>query len=131
LTDCALRRANIRRKVPLRPVFNVAPEQTAVDREVCSPSARGTRCGRQSARRPDACRRRGPKYQPIAFSTSRLLPSGKQHRAALLLADGTKSNREIVAACRINRRTLARWKEQPSFQTRVAEVRTAVFGDIS
>lgn len=71
-----------------------------------------------------------PKYQPIAVSMSTGLPSGKRYRAALLITDGTKSDLEIAAACRIDRRTLARWKEQPSFQTRVAEVRTKVFGDI-
>src|SRR5579872_2340952 len=56
-----------------------------------------------------------PKYQPIASSTSAALPSGKKHQAALLIADGTKSDLKIAAACRVNRRTLARWKEQPSF----------------
>jgi hypothetical protein len=70
-----------------------------------------------------------PKYQPIAFSTSTELASGKKQRAALLIADGTKSDLETAAACRINRRTLARWKQQASFQTRVAEVRITVFGD--
>jgi hypothetical protein len=68
-----------------------------------------------------------PKYKPIAFPTSTEVPSGRQHRAALLIADGTRSDLEIAAACGINRRTLARWKEQPGFRTWVAEVRTAVF----
>ena len=68
-----------------------------------------------------------PKYRPIACSTSTILPSGKQHRAALLIADGTKPDLEIAAACGINRRTLARWKEQPSFRARVGEVRTTIF----
>jgi hypothetical protein len=71
-----------------------------------------------------------PKYQPIAFSTSTELPSAKKHRAALLIADGMKSDLEIASACRINRRTLIRWKEQPSFHARVASVRTTLFGDI-
>jgi DNA-binding CsgD family transcriptional regulator len=70
-----------------------------------------------------------PKYQPIAFPTSTGLRTGKKCRAALLIADGTKSDLDIAVACRINRRTLARWKDQPSFHTRVAEVRTKVFGD--
>jgi hypothetical protein len=68
-----------------------------------------------------------PKYQPTAFPTTTIVPSGKQHRAALLIADGTRSDLDIAAACRINRRTLARWKAQPSFRARVAEVRTTVF----
>ena len=65
-----------------------------------------------------------PKYQPTAFTTGKVVPSGKQHRAALLIADGTRSDLEIATACGVNRRTLARWKEQPSFRTRVAELRT-------
>ena len=68
-----------------------------------------------------------PKYQPTAFPTTTIVPSGKQHRAALLIADGTRSDLDIATACRINRRTLARWKAQPSFRARVAEVRTTVF----
>jgi DNA-binding CsgD family transcriptional regulator len=68
-----------------------------------------------------------PKYKPIAVPTSTAVPSGKQHWAALLIADGTRSDLEIAATCGINRRTLARWKEQPSFRTRVAEVRTTIF----
>jgi hypothetical protein len=68
-----------------------------------------------------------PKYQPTASPTSVPVPSGKQHRAALFIADGIRSDLEIAAACGINRRTLARWKEQPSFRTRVAEARIAVF----
>ena len=55
------------------------------------------------------------------------VPSGKKHRAALFIADGTRSDLEIAAACGVNRRTLARWKEQPSFRTRVADARTTVF----
>ena len=70
---------------------------------------------------------RAPKYQPTASPTSAPVPSGKQHRAALFIADGMRSDLEIAAACGINRRTLARWKEQPSFRTRVAEARIAVF----
>ena len=70
-----------------------------------------------------------PKYQPIAGPTSISVPSGKQHRAALLIADGTSWDLEIAAACGINRRTLARRKEQPNFRTRVAEVRR-IFGDL-
>ena len=38
---------------------------------------------------------------------------------------------EIAAACGINRRTLARWKEQPSVRTPVAEVRTTIFSDLT
>jgi hypothetical protein len=72
-----------------------------------------------------------PKYRPIACSTNTIVASGKQHRAALLIADGTSWDLEIAAACGINRRTLARWKEQPSFRTRVAEVRTTIFGDLT
>jgi len=72
-----------------------------------------------------------PKYRPIACSTNTIVASGKQHRAALLIADGTSWDLEIAAACGINRRTLARWKEQPSFRTRVAEVRTTIFGDVT
>jgi hypothetical protein len=71
-----------------------------------------------------------PKYQPIVSSMSTGLASGKQYRAALLIADSTKSDLDIAAACGINRRTLARWKEQPSFGARVAEIRTAIFGDV-
>ena len=67
-----------------------------------------------------------PKYQPTACPTSAPVRTGKQHRAALFVADGMKSDLEIAAACGINRRTLARWKEQPSFRTRVAEARIAV-----
>jgi hypothetical protein len=37
-----------------------------------------------------------PKYQPIAFSTSKGLPSGKKHWAALFIADGAKSDLEIA-----------------------------------
>jgi hypothetical protein len=70
-----------------------------------------------------------PKYQPTALPGSRDMPSGRQHRTAMLIANGTKSDLEIATACRINRRTLARWKEQPSFRTRVAEVRARTFGD--
>lgn len=68
-----------------------------------------------------------PKYQPTASPTSTAVPSGKKHRAALFIADGTRSDLEIAAACGVNRRTLARWKEQPSFRTRVADARTTVF----
>jgi hypothetical protein len=68
-----------------------------------------------------------PKYQPTVVPTSTKVPSGKKHRAALFIADGTRSDLEIAAACGVNRRTLARWKEQPSFRARVADVRTAVF----
>jgi Helix-turn-helix of insertion element transposase len=68
-----------------------------------------------------------PNYRPIAVPTSLVVPSGKQHRAALLVADNTKSDLEIATTCGINRRTLARWKEQPSFGARVAELRTTVF----
>jgi hypothetical protein len=68
-----------------------------------------------------------PKYQPKVVPTSTKVPSGKKHRAALFIADGTRSDLEIAAACGVNRRTLARWKEQPSFRARVADVRTAVF----
>ena len=68
-----------------------------------------------------------PKYQPTAVPTSPAVPSGKKHRAALLIADGTRSDLEIAAACGVHRRTLARWKQQPSFRTRVADVRTQVF----
>jgi len=49
-----------------------------------------------------------PKYNPIASPTSTEVASLKQHRAALLIADGTRSDLEIAAACGINRRTLAR-----------------------
>lgn len=34
------------------------------------------------------------------------------------------SDLEISAACGINRRTLARWKERPGFRVRVGELRT-------
>jgi hypothetical protein len=71
-----------------------------------------------------------PKYRPVALPTSAAVPSGKQHRAALLIADATRSDLEIATACGINRRTVARWKEQPSFRTRVAELQTTVFGSI-
>jgi hypothetical protein len=47
-----------------------------------------------------------PKYRPIACSTNTIVASGKQHRAALLIADGTSWDLEIAAACGINRRTL-------------------------
>jgi Helix-turn-helix of insertion element transposase len=68
-----------------------------------------------------------PNYRPIAVPTSLVVPSGKQHRAALLIADNTRSDLEIATICGINRRTLARWKQEPSFRTRVAELRTTVF----
>lgn len=68
-----------------------------------------------------------PKYRPTAFPKGPSQLSGKQHRAAMLVADGTRSDLEIAPACGINRRTLARRKEQISFGTRVAEVRTTVF----
>lgn len=69
-----------------------------------------------------------PKYQPAAVGASLAVPSGKQHRAALLIADGTRADVDVAADCGINRRTLARWKEQPSFRARVAEARSTVLG---
>jgi Homeodomain-like domain len=68
-----------------------------------------------------------PKYQPTALPRSPAVLSGKQQQAAMLIADGTRSDLEIAATCRIHRRTLARWKEQSSFRTRVAELRSTVF----
>lgn len=44
----------------------------------------------------------------------------KQAKAAQMVAEDRLTDEEIAAACKITRRTLARWKLQPSFDARVS-----------
>ena len=49
--------------------------------------------------------------------------SGKREQAANLAARDQLPDAEIAAGCRINRRTLSRWRREPEFQARIQECR--------
>lgn len=46
-------------------------------------------------------------------------------KAAELLAEGSLSERQIAAVCRIGERTLRRWKQQPAFMELVTRFQAA------
>ena len=49
----------------------------------------------------------------------------RRDKAARLLVDGSLSERQISAACRIDARTLTRWKHEPEFREKVEELTAA------
>lgn len=48
--------------------------------------------------------------------------SGKQERAAVLVAEDELSNEDIARQCGVTRKTVDRWKTEPEFKARVSQI---------